>query len=111
MNIFYIKFFLETLAETECESALEHIISILPKSYREKSRTIEQYWKIPEYMKVELICEIVQMDKITFESTCELLGSGWEFTYPQQEMEAIWNPSKGNRFNIANVCWSLISCY
>jgi hypothetical protein len=71
----------------------------------------QQYWKIPEYMEVELAGQVKELSKEEFEDLCSKLATGWDFTYTPNEYGGIWNPDDKNQFVIDNIKWASSGVY
>lgn len=102
-NLIHARFFLEVgdgptalgLSQSICEKLLGHgKVSI---------KSIEKYWKIPEYYEVSIV---VSSEELTLDALSVIahdLGSGWvvdNISY------MIWTPSTHSNFIINEVRWA-----
>jgi len=109
MCVLSFRFYVDSMAESDCQKVILKIENTIAVSSNKKSVTIEKYWKIENYLEVSLEYDFYKMKLDDFILLTEKFSKKWEFEQIGDEKLAIWYQDIGSQINLPNVRWMLVT--
>ncbi|MBD1821497.1 hypothetical protein H6F51_03090 [Cyanobacteria bacterium FACHB-DQ100] len=107
-TIILVRVFVETSQIELCEQAAVSVISMFEQCVGLSRKSINTYWKIPQYIEIFLEFIPKEDSDAAFQHIVDELGQGWNFRQSSLEKWAVWTPSELNKFSISDVRWASV---
>ncbi len=109
MNEINIRLYVETEAESGCESAIDTIKNHVNKMSHNIEVKIGDYWKIQEYKEINISFPVDSLNEDEFIEFVNEFSEKWVFESNNSELSAMWHPDIGAPINIPNVKWMFVT--
>ena len=99
--------FVETGDTAQAEDLLEsEIVPTIARHARVGDRTIERYWKIPEWFELTLHLQPLGDPREAYDRVVGLAGDGWTSCDDAPGGDTVWNPTPRSTFLAPEVRWA-----
>lgn len=98
-----LRVFVEVGSQDEASKVAVRIANLVGGFSSITHRTIEKYWKIPEYYELFFRLKPFEDGTSAYEKGLKILGDGW---ISVNSTESVWTPDEGGRFGIDDVRWA-----